>query len=319
MNFYYELRNKSSRDRYIFFKDQQAVNNVLDIEISLRNYPNIKCLLVLEQNNPISILNSKIPETLEKFHKLSGVSYPKLVYLAIKRDKDKDITIQLDSDKTIEEIIKPGDVLIYDLQFKEIWVDVNLVNSSFHKKISLDFEIKINLDKSLLDLVCIIIKLAMKTFYLNKHSISIKEDYFLLDNFEMEKIDDLNNKTELLVSLSKPGQEIPQLIYSNSSIQLNNLDSPDKGKRSIPKANSKLDELSKRKLRDIFSLESKINCVIKYTNLNHIVYDYAKKKNLSSRRIGTTLVDKFVKNAGMLMSINIFYLLINRLIISSFS
>lgn len=426
MNFYYDdIKKIKSSNRYIFFKDQEAVNNVLDIEINLRNYPNIKCYLVIDQNQPVSILQSKIPETLEKFHKLSGVSYPKVYNLSIKRDnKDKIIPIDKEYNTTIEKIVKPGDILSFDLQFKEIWLDVNLINVFSDKNMSLDFEIKINLDKSLLDLVCIIIKLAIKSFYINRNYYGARDDYFILDAFQMySKQEELNVKDELLVNLHKGlNKKLSQLnqkdenkeknlfdisninnqiindkndntIFSSNNIcnnieinktkiynnnnnindiheynlknkykdyenkeiipsvltkkkesnidvnytykslnnsknsilvnnnnNLNNIEkktnfyhhnssylvnnmSPDKHKKLQSNfyktvAASNLEVLSKTKLRNVFTFNSKIECTINYANLNNIILEELRSKNFSTKRISKNLVDKYLKNSS---------------------
>lgn len=217
-NSFNTLKN-TTNDRYIFFKDQKAVTNVLDIEICLRSCQNIKCLLVIEQSNPISILKTKIPETLEKFQKLSGVSYPKVTNLSIRRDKE--ISLNIDSDKLIEEVIRPGDILLFDMNFKEIWIDVSLVNTCSKKKITFDFELKINLDKSLFNLVINILKLGIKSFHLNKQQYPSKDDALLLSSFQMQvhKTDSNITKVETVVDLQSKISGLASNFYSGNLIE----------------------------------------------------------------------------------------------------
>lgn len=232
MNFYSESNSvnnseafKANKNRYIFFKDQKAISNFIDIEICLKNNPNFKCLMVIEQSNPISILKSKIPESIDKFHKISGLFYPKVTSLSLKRDKDKEILLPLDSSQLIEEVIKPGDLVIFELKFKEIWISVNLTCSCLEKNISFDFEIKSNIEKTIYDLACILIKMGMKSWYYNKNKIlnnNNNDDYFVFSKFEIRKVNDSNEEVVVSFSSQNAFNESNCVDKKNMNTNINN-------------------------------------------------------------------------------------------------
>lgn len=198
----YKEANNVNKNRYIFFKDQKAISNFIDIEICLKNNPNFRCLMVIEQNNPVSVLRSKIPESIDKFHKISGLFYPKVTSLTLKRDKEKEITIPLDSSQLIEELVKPGDLIIYELKFKEIWIEVNLKNSCLEQSISFDFEIKVNMEKTIHDLTCILIKMGIKSWFYNKSKVSSWDDTYIFSSFQINKVNENLSKIETIVNFS---------------------------------------------------------------------------------------------------------------------
>jgi hypothetical protein len=158
--------------------------------------------MVIEQNNPVSVLRSKIPESIDKFHKISGLFYPKVTSLTLKRDKEKEISIPLDSSQLVEELVKPGDLIIYELKFKEIWIEVNMKNTCLDQTISFDFEIKANMEKTIHDLTCILIKMGIKTWYYNKSKVSTWDDTYIFSSFQINKVNENLSKIETIVNFS---------------------------------------------------------------------------------------------------------------------
>lgn len=284
---YESTKIKNISERYIFFKDKKAMDNILDIEISLRGHQNIKAILVIDQNLPISVLKTKIPETLEKFHKLTNISYPKVMNLMIKRDKDKEIQLELESNLLIIDVIRIGDVLVFDLYFKEIWVEVSLSNEIMSKEKSLFFEIKVNLDCLLLNLTCILVNLLFKFFSLNITHVSNKEDFYLFASFQLSIEDDNGRKENLIFFDKNTSLSLSLSTDSNRLTSKENLIQNDDSQYFPPVKDRKISLTNKtnqmifKTLREIVNIDSHLYCKASFVNLNILINDYMKLKNIS--------------------------------------
>lgn len=315
MEFYSDntKRNYNISERYIFYKDQMEVTNVIDIEISYREYQNIKGILVIDQNLPISALKSKIPETLDKLQKFTCLTYPKITNLVIKRDKDKEIPLKLDSKDLIENVIRIGDVLLFDLYFKELWIDVTLSNEEKNRDNSLNFEIKVNLDSSLLNLICIIVNLSFKFFALNINNYT--EEFSLFSSFQIN-IEDENGKQETLVSFDKDNNLFSNIVSlykendinkflskENISLLVNQQDentifSPINEKKIKPILNYTQMILNKP-LRQVLNIYSHLICKASFLNLNTLINDYLKSNN--NKVFKSNIIGNFI-NSSLLSS-----------------
>ena len=120
-----------------------VISTLIDIEVVFRKNTNIKKKIMIDSKNiNINILNRKILEVCEIFPKLSGLNRfsPKNL---MKKTENGEVSIK-------EEVnfLKSKDVILFDLSFYEIWLDIQMTlkcDDIIVKKIK--FELKVTLDK----------------------------------------------------------------------------------------------------------------------------------------------------------------------------
>ena len=97
-------------------------SNLIDVEVMFRNHTNIKKKIMIDsKNNTMQNLINRILEVCEIFPKLSGLNKLKVKNLKKKKEKNEEIDL-------IEGVnfLKPKDVILFDLSFQEVWLDIQM-------------------------------------------------------------------------------------------------------------------------------------------------------------------------------------------------
>lgn len=147
----------------------------------------------------------RICEIIEKFPKLSGLTGLSAKNLCVKNEKGVAGLAQLNTeDDIIGNLIKPKDVIIFELEFSEIWLEVEMTLKSQNKNLKIAFELKVSLDYFISHVKDILIKMGIKSWnkYL-KNNIKNQEeiDYYLFSNFSLTFGNDEKNSTHKDIEL----------------------------------------------------------------------------------------------------------------------
>lgn len=127
---------------------------------------------------------------IEKFPKFSGLNHTKAINLQKKSEKGL-ITIKADSEKDnflIGDYINSRDTIIFDLEFSEIWLEVEMLlscegvtNKASNK---INFELKVSMEEPIKKFKNMLIKMGLDTW--KRFTIKDKScyDYYLYSNFK---------------------------------------------------------------------------------------------------------------------------------------
>ena len=155
-----------------------VISTLIDIEVVFRKNTNIKKKIMIDSKNiNMNILNRKILEVCEIFPKLSGLNRLYPINL-MKKTENGEIYI-----KEGVNNLKSKDIIIFDLIFYEIWLDIQMTlkcGNTIVKKIK--FELKVSLDKGKQYLDNILIKLGIKYF----HTINENGDFYIFNELLIE-------------------------------------------------------------------------------------------------------------------------------------
>ena len=98
--------------------------NLLDIESIYENHPEITCRLLIEENLAKENVENKIKEALQNYPKLSGLNFQVKINEENKIEtKEKKET---EENNTIKKLLKSNDKIYFDLDLKEVWLNVDL-------------------------------------------------------------------------------------------------------------------------------------------------------------------------------------------------
>lgn len=126
----------------------------------------------------------RIVEIVEKFPKLSGLSELATKDLCYITEKGL-IPI---SDKKLDSFIKPKDIIIFDLEFSEIWLEIEMSLRSEENNLKISFEMKVKMDSYISELKNILIKMGIKywaAYLLDIYKNSEDFEYYLFSNYTM--------------------------------------------------------------------------------------------------------------------------------------
>ena len=124
-----------------------------------------------------------ICQIVEKYPKLSGLNGLKAVNLFIKTDRGP---LYLKNEKEIiSESIRSNDIVYFDLQFSEIWLEVEMTLKCDDKSICLLFELKVESEFYITELRNVLIKLGIKSWVKSMLE-SDNNDYFLFSKFMID-------------------------------------------------------------------------------------------------------------------------------------
>jgi hypothetical protein len=163
-------------------------------------------------------LTKKICEAIEKFPKISGLNGISSNNLFNCFDK-----LPINEGK-IYEYIKPNDIISFDLNFTEYWLEVDMVMSCDDKSFNITFELKVDCNSYISNLKNILIKMGITTWaqYVQEHGEHIP-DYYIYSSFTFDFLKDLkqnpNNNNN-----SKPRSNFSTGISSTNikNIELDN-------------------------------------------------------------------------------------------------
>lgn len=136
---------------------------------------------------------------IEKFPKFSGLNHTKAINLQKRTEKDL-ISIQEENEKDnvlIGDYINSRDTILFDLEFTEIWLEVEMVliaDDANKPSNKINFELKVSMEDQMKNLKNALIKMGIDTW----KSFTTKEnchyDYYLFSNFKYQYIQSLDNK-----------------------------------------------------------------------------------------------------------------------------
>ena len=183
---------------YILYKDKIVFSEIIDIEVSYVNLPKIKRKIMFEAKDDMMQLNNRILEVCGHFPKLSNLK--KLTIKNCKKKTEKGY-VDLKCVGIIGNSLKSKDLIVFDLNFTDIWIEVNMICESKELSSLFSFETKVpaKCNKTLLRNT--LAKIAI-TYWAECYK-NENYDYFIFSNIEIEdhhndiKVDinnDLENK-----------------------------------------------------------------------------------------------------------------------------
>ena len=145
----------------------------------------------------MELLSKRIGETMERFAIFSGLPGLTAKNLFIKNDKGIN---PAPLDGIVSDYIKSGDVIIFDLEYNEIWVEVDMTLFCVGKEYKILFSLKVNLNEKLINFKQNLISISVELW-----NNLIKEDnnengiYYLIKKFEFDGV----RKLEIINELEK--------------------------------------------------------------------------------------------------------------------
>ncbi len=132
----------------------------------------------------------RISETIEKFPKLSGLSGIVVKDLMIKTELKSEIKYEpIINEYVIRNLIKPQEIVTFDLEFSEIWIEVIMTIEGNYRSCKFSFEVKMRLDSSIDMLKDILIKLGIISWtnFVSEGNGDGRPDYFIFSAFSMRE------------------------------------------------------------------------------------------------------------------------------------
>ena len=143
----------------------------------------------------MELLSKRIGETMERFAIFSGLPGLAAKNLYIKNDKGVN---PAPLDGIVSDYIKSGDVIIFDLEYNEIWVEVDMTLFCLGKEYKIIFSLRVNLNEKITTFKQNIISISVELWnYLIKEDLYENEIYYLLKKFEFDGIRKLETINEL--------------------------------------------------------------------------------------------------------------------------
>lgn len=130
----------------------------------------------------MDILFLRICEIIEKFPKLSGLSGLTAKDLCLKTEKG---LLPIKCEK-IGDMLKAKDLIIFELDFFEFWLEVEMTLECDSRSLQISFELKVKIDSYIAELKNILIKMGIKSWakYSQDSEEHLEEnDYYLFFNF----------------------------------------------------------------------------------------------------------------------------------------
>lgn len=245
--------------------------NLIDIEVVYKKDEKISGRLLVEGDQAIDTLCHSIKDMLEIFPNFSGLNGLNVISL---QKKENNKYIDLIMNNIIKKDIKQKDVIYFDLEFTEIWINVKMTvkDENDETKVNIfSFELKTQIKTKNVALKTALIDLGIRTWEkfreqedLEEHEkLEIQEeeyenfhtDYYLLLKFEMLTETEKKEKKSIKILLSENEQ--------NSS-------------------DSKIDDYKNDNIA--FELNDTINCSLIFINFTDYILDYATNELWGNNR-----------------------------------
>ena len=279
--------------------------NLLDIESIYKDHPEITCRFLIEENQIIN-LRDKIKEALQNYPKLSGLDFDVNIPDLEKEENNKKNTI-----------LKSNDKIYFDLNLKEVWLNVDLslteltesgeiIDLEKNKKeniIKINLDIKIKRPISEKELNDILLNTSIEILGYrgennnkeedeNKNELeNIKEnndiDYYLFCNFKFDK--NIDNSKNINRMRSKSVKSKRKIDEDNNKIINNNNNTNDKNIINTNKISSR-----EKRIEMSYMIGSNKN-VVTYINKNSEKRNNTKLEKESSE-ISFNINDKITCN-----------------------
>jgi hypothetical protein len=133
----------------------------------------------------VEVLKMRIGEIIEKFPKLSGLTGLQAKNLCIRTEKGY---LQINSEEVMGNSIKSKDVILFELEFSEIWLEVEMTLQSEDKCLKISFDLKVAVDFFISHVKDILIKMGIKSwakYVLDNEDTPEEYDYYLFSNFTL--------------------------------------------------------------------------------------------------------------------------------------
>lgn len=123
----------------------------------------------------------RIVEIVEKFPKLSGLSELFARDLCLKTERGL-VPI---SEKNLESFIKAKDEIYFNLEFSEIWLDIEMSLQSEENNLKINFEMKVKVDYYISELKHVLIKMGILSWakYIFDEEDFENSDHYLFSYF----------------------------------------------------------------------------------------------------------------------------------------
>ena len=179
------------------------------------------------------------------FPVFSGLSKIGAKNLYIKNDKGLNPAPQ---EGIVSNHIKSGDMIMFDLEYEEIWIDVEMNLSCIcnDKKYKFMFSLKVNLNEKILNFEQNLISIAVESWKTLSREDNKANIFYLLKKFDMEG----SRKLDLVNELDNTSSKI-----SYKSVFL----------------------------KDKYTFESKVKCKAEFININQNILKMLKEKKRNSK------------------------------------
>ena len=142
----------------------------------------------------MELLSKRIGETMERFAIFSGLGLT-ATNLYIKNDKGLN---PAPLDGIVSDYIKSGDTIIFDLDYDEIWIEVDMTLSCVGKEYKFLFSLKVDLNEKIINFKQNIISISVGLWNnLKKEDNNEINIYYLLKKFEFDGLRKIESWNEL--------------------------------------------------------------------------------------------------------------------------
>ena len=149
----------------------------------------------------MELLSKRIAETMERFAVFSGLYGLSAKNLFIKNGKGLN---PAPLEGRVNDHIKSGDIILFDLNYEEIWIEVDMTLYCVVKEYKFLFSLKVNINEKLINfkqnLISISVGLWNNIIKEENNSFNV---YYLLKKFEFEGSRKLDSSNELEKVYSK--------------------------------------------------------------------------------------------------------------------
>lgn len=120
------------------------------------------------------------------FPKLSGLYGIVVKDLTVKSDKN---FIIINCEESMKSLIKPKEIVMFDLDLIENWIEVEMIIESDEKNCLFSVEIKVRVDLLIIRLKDILIKMGIKHWIRERGEDKNNIEYYLFSSFSLNHTD----------------------------------------------------------------------------------------------------------------------------------
>lgn len=170
---------KDGNAKFIFYGSDKKFTKKIEFYAVLNSDPMRKLLIIVNCDSSIDFLSLKLAEAFEGFPEFKDLDGLRAINITKKNDDLSEIPIP--SSGTVNEHIKNGDYIYFDLITKEYWVKtiVKLQTLNNLNEISLMFDLKLGLDMKLIEVKYFIIKCGINCWLENLENIRDNLTFFI--------------------------------------------------------------------------------------------------------------------------------------------
>ena len=221
---------------------------------------NISRRLLVEGNQNVETLCNIIKDVLEIFPKLSGLTNLNVNNL---KKKENNNWIRLEMNIPIENQINQKDIIYFDLEFTDVWVDVIMILKDEEDKTKtnkFNFELKMNVESDRQELEKNLIYSGIGIW----EPLKEPNDYYLFIGIEIKSEKDLIKEGAIKMArqIENSRKNLVKYNRNNNNVQESNINL------------YKIQSNDKFK----FSFNDKISCTLKFINFTNYIYKHVTKE-----------------------------------------